>query len=265
MAERRMFAQKIIDSDAFLDMPVTAQLLYFHWVMRADDDGFVKNPKTVMRLCSAHDDDVKVLLSKNFVIPFENGVIVIKHWRMQNALRKDRYTPTEYTEQKEKLFLKPNGAYTLNPEEGIPVSIQWQPNGNQMATDGSHSIGKLSKGKVNEGKESNTKVLPKKDKEDTFVDFAQDNVELLEALKDFEQMRKQIKKPLTDKAKKMVCDKLSTFPREQWVAILNQSTMNCWQGLFDLRNVNNNQPSKPKPDMSYLPEDFEGQEGVVQW
>lgn len=94
MAEKRMFAKTIIDSDLFLDMPVTAQLLYFHLCMRADDDGFINNPKRIMRDVRCSDDDMKVLVAKDYVIPFESGVIVIKHWRLHNYIQKDRYKPS---------------------------------------------------------------------------------------------------------------------------------------------------------------------------
>ena len=87
MAEKRMFTQKIIDSDAFLDMPLSTQALYFHLNMRADDDGFINNPKRIQRTIGASDDDLKLLIAKRFVICFENGVIVIKHWKMHNTLR----------------------------------------------------------------------------------------------------------------------------------------------------------------------------------
>ena len=80
MAERRMFAKTIIDSDAFLEMPATAQMLYFHLAMRADDDGFINNPKRIMRMIGSGDDDLKLLILKKFIIPFESGVVVIKHW-----------------------------------------------------------------------------------------------------------------------------------------------------------------------------------------
>ena len=90
MAERRMFTQKITESDAFLDMPLSTQALYFHLCMNADDDGFVKNPKRIARMMGAGDDDMKLLIAKAFVIAYESGVIVIKHWRMHNLIRKDR-------------------------------------------------------------------------------------------------------------------------------------------------------------------------------
>ena len=113
MAERRMFAKTIIDSDAFLDMPLTSQALYFHLSMRADDDGFVNNPKKIQRLIGCSDDDIKLLIAKSFIIPFESGVVVIKHWRINNYIQNDRYKETVYREEKSLLSIKPNSAYTL--------------------------------------------------------------------------------------------------------------------------------------------------------
>lgn len=112
MAERRMFAKTIIDSDAFLDMPQSTQLLYFHLSMRADDEGFINNAKSIMRNTGCKEDDLKILIAKRFIIPFESGVIVIKHWRMHNYIQSDRITPTKYLEEKEKLVLATNKAYT---------------------------------------------------------------------------------------------------------------------------------------------------------
>lgn len=112
MAEKRMFTQKIIDSDAFLDMPLSAQALYFHLNMRADDDGFVNNPRKIARYINASDDDLKILLMKRFVIGFESGVIVIKHWRMHNTIKSDRYHGTQYQEELAMLMMKDNKSYT---------------------------------------------------------------------------------------------------------------------------------------------------------
>ena len=157
MAERRMFTQKIIDSDAFLDMPLSTQALYFHLNMRADDDGFINNPKRIQRTIGASEDDLKLLLAKRFVIGFQSGVLVIKHWRMHNTLRKDRYNPTQYQEELAMLDIKDNNAYTERlpeipsvpelPEPKIEsVATTRQPHGNQSATQ--YSIGKDSIGKV---------------------------------------------------------------------------------------------------------------------
>lgn len=158
MAERRMFTKKITDSDAFLDMPASTQALYFHLNMSADDDGFVNNPKKIQRMVGANDDDLKLLIAKSFIITFESGVIVIKHWRMHNYVRNDRYKPTDYIEEKSFLSVKQNNAYTLDVSKLDTVGI---PNGNQMATKclpvvsvGKDRLGKVRKGKVSLGKDN---------------------------------------------------------------------------------------------------------------
>lgn len=142
MAERRMFALKIIDSDAFLDMPASSQSLYFHLSMRADDDGFISNPKRIMRMIGASDDDIKILLSKRFMLAFDTGIVVIKHWRLHNYIAKDRYHETIYKEEKEKLFIKENGSYTDHPEAvSVPYTTCIQ----------NVDPGKVREGKVSEG------------------------------------------------------------------------------------------------------------------
>lgn len=124
MAERRMFAKTIIDSDSFLDMPLSAQALYFHLSMRADDDGFINNPKKIQRTIGCADDDMRLLAAKSFIIPFESGVVVIKHWRINNYIRNDRYKPTTYTDERAQLQLKENGSYTERLPLGIPNGYQ---------------------------------------------------------------------------------------------------------------------------------------------
>lgn len=120
MAERRMFAKTIVLSDAFLDMPLSARCLYFTLGMFADDDGFVNNPKSIMRQCGASQDDMKILFAKKFLLSFETGVIVIKHWKINNYLRSDRYKETTFTEEKKQLVTKKNGAYSFGIPHGIP-------------------------------------------------------------------------------------------------------------------------------------------------
>lgn len=114
MAERRMFARTIVTSDDFLDMPMSARCLYFTLGMFADDDGFVNSPKSIMRQVGASNDDMNLLIAKKYLIIFENGVIVIKHWRIHNYIRNDRYNETKYLKQKQTLFLEENKAYTQN-------------------------------------------------------------------------------------------------------------------------------------------------------
>lgn len=115
MASRRMLAKQIVDSDAFLDMPLSTQAYYFHLNIRADDDGFINNPKKIMRLIGANQNDYDLLVAKNFIIEFEAGVVVIKHWRIHNYIQKDRYKPTVYQDQFALLTIKKNKSYTLKP------------------------------------------------------------------------------------------------------------------------------------------------------
>ena len=156
MAERRMFAKTIIDSDAFLDMPMTTQCLYFHLSMRADDEGFVNNPKRIQRMIGVGDDDLKLLIAKGFIIPFESGICVVKHWFIHNYIRGDRFKATSCVEEKAKLFLDENKIYNIadvGMSHGIPIA-------DQMETQyrlGKDSIGKDSIGK---SKKKATEVAP---------------------------------------------------------------------------------------------------------
>ena len=153
MAERRMFAKTIIDSDAFLDMPLSAQALYFHLSMRADDDGFVNNPKKIQRMVGASDDDCKLLVLKRFILTFESGIIVIKHWKIHNYIQKDRYKETVYLQEKATLGLNENKAYTecIQDVHGLDTQI---------------SIGKvidsleLEKGKRKDTKQTRSRFTP---------------------------------------------------------------------------------------------------------
>jgi hypothetical protein len=150
MAERRMFTKKITDSDAFIEMSSAAQALYFHLNQGADDDGFNNQIQMAMHKAHASTDDLKILMAKNFVIRFESGVIVIKHWRMHNTLRKDRYTPTNYQEELSQLGIKENGSYSLDCQ----VVAKRLPSGCQAVAAGKVSIGKDSIGQYRLGEGS---------------------------------------------------------------------------------------------------------------
>ena len=123
MAEKRMFTVKIVESDAFLDMPLSAQALYVHLNMNADDDGFVNNPKMITRLIGAKNDDLQVLIDKAFILMFPSGVAVIKGWLMNNIIKNDRKHPTSYQEELSQLVVKDNRSYT------------WKQNGNRTETE----------------------------------------------------------------------------------------------------------------------------------
>ena len=143
-----MFAKTIIDSDAFLDMPLSTQSLYFHLSMRADDDGFVNNPKKIQRMIGCSDDDFKILLAKNFIIQFDDGVCVIKHWRVHNYIQSDRRKDTVYSEHKSKLSIKNNNVYTMDTPCIQDVSN----------TDTQGSLGKVSLGEVKENRIKGTRL-----------------------------------------------------------------------------------------------------------
>ena len=125
MAERRMFAKTIIDSDAFLDMPLSTQALYFHLAMRADDEGFVNNPKKIQRMIGASDDDCRILASKRFILTFQSGIIVIKHWKIHNYIQSDRFKETVYLEEKTMLALDDNKAYTERIQDVSTLDTQY--------------------------------------------------------------------------------------------------------------------------------------------
>ena len=121
MAQKRMFDKSITNSDNFLELPDSSQILYFHLSMNADDDGFIDNWKSIMRMTGTKEDDLKILITKSYVIPFDSGVIVIRHWRMNNYLRSDRYKETTHKEEKKLLSLGENEEYLLQSVAGIPL------------------------------------------------------------------------------------------------------------------------------------------------
>lgn len=234
MAERRMFAKTIIDSDAFLDMPHSSQLLYFHLSMRADDDGFINNPKSIMRNVKCNDDDLKLLCAKKFLIPFETGVVVIKHWKVHNYIAKDRYKETKYKDEKSRLSLDDNNAYTecTQPVYGLETQVRL----------GKDSIGKVRRDKsIDDESEQNPK---------TKVVIYTGLEELDDALTEFVKFRKQIKKPMTDRAVELAIGKLQkmTTDADEQIAIINQSILNGWQGLFPLKEDSQKQANPAKQD-----------------
>ena len=234
MAERRMFTKKITDSDSFLDMPASSQMLYFHLNMNADDDGFVNNPRKIQRMCGASDDDMKLLLMKSFIIAFESGVIVIKHWKMHNYIQSDRYKPTDYAEEMSMLSVKKNKAYTLVETEMYPECIQ-------TVSVGKVSIGKDSIDKEREGKDS---IEKNKNHRERYFPLDDD---LEEAFQAFIEMRKKLKKPLTDRAIKLQIKKLTelantpfhdsmAMDNELAIKIIDQSIEHGWLSFYPLKN-----------------------------
>lgn len=238
MAERRMFAKTIVDSDAFLDMPLSTQALYFHLNMRADDDGFINNPKRIMKLIGCSDDDMKILIMKSFVICFESGVIVIKHWKINNYLRNDRYKPTVYSDEKNKLIENENKSYSMQKKDMVY----------QMDTKGIPSIGKDSIGKDS---------LDKCREKETYVSIVSrytQNLALSNSLKDFVEMRKKMK-GFTTRALELALNNLDKLASddETKILIVNQTIENSWKSFYPLKNNN-------KSKISELPSWYENQD-----
>lgn len=220
MASKRMFSEKIVCSDAFMEMPTSTQALYFHLGMKVDDDGFV-NPKMIMRMIGANEDELKVLIGKKFVIPFKNGVLVLKHHRINNNLDKHNHTPTVYTEELNSLYLKENKAYTLDSSQGLPMQSE-----NSLITDGKKSLDKIRIEEIridkNKGKEEILEIPGTVNKE---------------AWNEWEAYRKERKlSTYKNRSKKVVWNFLSEYSKEDQLKVINQSIKNNWQGLFELKD-----------------------------
>lgn len=142
-----MINKRIIVSDTFLDMPLSAQALYFHLNAIADDDGFIENPNSFKRMIGASNDDLKILIAKQYILPFESGVVVVKHWLIHNYIRRDRYNETMHVEEKKKLQINEDKTYSYY--EGIPLVNQPTTNGIPTVDTGKDRTGKDRTGKDN--------------------------------------------------------------------------------------------------------------------
>ena len=175
-----MFTKKITESDAFLDMPSSTQMLYFHFSMNADDDGFVNNPKKIQKMCGASDDDFKLLIVKSFIILFDSGIIVIKHWKMHNYIQADRYRPTDYVEEKSMLGIKSNKAYTLDVSkmdtECIHNGYIGKDSIGKVSID-KNSIDKDSKGESVRGEKSKRFYTPTLDEVKQYCEERKNNID----------------------------------------------------------------------------------------
>ena len=277
MARKRMFSLLVVDTDEFLDMPSSTQSLYYHLGMRADDDGFVSSPKKIVKLVNCSNDDLKLLIAKGFIIPFDSGIIAIRHWKLNNDLKKDRYTPTIYLKEKSTLKVNKNKVYSI---DGNNLDTKWIQNGNKLDTQYSidknsidknsidkNSIDKNSKEYIVQKQEENQEQIQeqkqvkkekvkkeKKPKEthNSIIENYTINEDLREALKSFVEMRKELKKPITIKGLKIALGKLDKMALDDLtkIDIVNQSIEGSWSGLFPLRN--NNQYNK-KPNREELP------------
>ena len=287
-----MMSKSIIETDKFMDMPMSAQCLYFHLLLRADDDGFIVSPKRTMRSIGCTDDDMKILIAKSYVLAFESGVIVVKHWRIHNYVKRDRYKQSSIPESKlimldenrEYQYLEPkrnqsgtslepkrnqsgtslepkrskeeHEGYSEDHEEYDKINTSngaepnWNQNGTKLEPNWFHRLDKIRLDKIRGEEIRKDKKKKQSVSLKTIIEeFAGKNSMLFEAVKDWIEMRKIIKAPLTARAASMsfkqLCE-LSHGNESMMIEILNQSTLNCWKGLYPLKNPSGLQDQKSK-------------------
>lgn len=262
MANKRMFSMDIVDSDAFLDLPLTSQALYFHLGMRADDDGFVNNPMRIQRTIGANKSDFEILLQKRFIIAFPSGVIVIKHWKINNYIQTDRYKETVYLDEKALLSLKENKSYT----ECTTKCIQDVSN-----LDAQNRLDKNREEEISIEQNSNTPEndeQPKKKKEDILNGRS---TKFIEAFKEFRKMRNGMRAKMTSNAERLIIQKLEKLASDEseQIAILEQSIANSYRGVFPLKKDNpskSNQLTYTEKTEEELWRDYtEGMEAYGNW
>lgn len=279
MAERRMFAKTIIDSDAFLDMPLSAQALYFHLSMRADDDGFVNSPRKLQRTIGCGVDDLKLLFAKNFVIPFDSGVVVIKHWKIHNYIQKDRYKPTMYQEEKSKLNVNLNKAYTLKtPEEIAEELAQNSPEApciqdvSNSDTQASQELGKASQElELEEGEDTEEPAPPlpvhppKKVKVNCQEVFDLYN-KICTSLPSVRELSDARKRAITSRVKKYGLEKIAAvFQNAEASGFLKGDNPRNWHADFDWLLKEANMIKVLEGNYADKPKRYGRQEPVPQW
>lgn len=200
MAQKRMFSLSVVDTDQFLEMPLSSRLLYYELGMRADDDGFVANWKKILAFTGLKEDDMKVLIAKQYVIPFESGVIVIRHWRMNNYLQNDRTKPTIYQNELSKLSTDDNNVYN-------------------MYTECIHSIDKNSIDKNR---------LDNKETKNYFEDE-----KLNDIFNEFLQLRKKLKAVNSDRAINSLLKKLENYDDDTKFKMIDNSIRNSWKDVYE--------------------------------
>ena len=215
MADKRMFSSKIIDSDAFIEMSPTARLLYYDMGMRADDDGFIDSPKKIMRIIGASDSDLKELIDNGFVLRFDSGVIVIRHWYVNNRVRRDTYHETIYTEEKSRLFMEKNNVYQLR-NDSVTDTLQTRDEIGSQIRGGEDRIDKdrLGKDRLGEGcacvREESSEIqadcpAPPSNEEDVFLYFPTSKGEVPITYKDVDNLDKKYNGAVDVKAEILAC------------------------------------------------------------
>lgn len=255
MAGKRMIRLDVIDTDAFLEMPLSTQALYFHLNFRADDDGFIGNPKRILRTIGAQEDDLKLLIAKSFVIQFEDGVIVIKHWRMHNTLSAKRYHETKYLEHKDDLLLKKNGAYSLYEGEKIDDSRLIEMSKRQVNKGILDDRQAIDESKTNERQEKTSAVEVVEEEKGEEINKKRKNKkenpsELFEKLAPEYDFSERMKQSLTEwfeykterkdkfvesgmrKTISQIQGKISEHGEDYVISVINNSMAHSWSGMI---------------------------------
>lgn len=261
MAERRMIAKSIVFSDDFLDMPLSSRCLYFTFLTIADDDGFINNPKSIIRQCGASNDDLRLLIAKSYIIPFESGVIVIKHWKMHNYIKSDRYKETPCKDEKSQLITLKDKSYALKNDEPLePLkNEQCIQSGTEVEPQVRVRVRVRDRVRVNNPPisplkgESGEVTKPKTEKKPKGKAIYKDLPdELKDAMTDFEEMRTKMRKPLTDRGRKLLITKLTKLASDDngnidtqlAVKIVEQSLERSWTSFYEIKSDNGNYQGK---------------------
>lgn len=261
MAERRMIAKSIVFSDDFLDMPLSSRCLYFTFLTIADDDGFINNPKSIIRQCGASNDDLRLLIAKSYIIPFESGVIVIKHWKMHNYIKSDRYKETPCKDEKSQLITLKDKSYALKNDEPLePLkNEQCIQSGTEVEPQDRVRVRVRDRVRVNNPPISPLKGVsgevtkPKTEKKPKGKAMYKDLPdELKDAMTDFEEMRTKMRKPLTDRGRKLLITKLTKLASDDngnidtqlAVKIVEQSLERSWASFYEIKSDNGNYQGK---------------------
>lgn len=247
MANKRMFSVDVVETDAFLDLPPKVQALYFHLGMRADDDGFVSSPRTIVRTIGCNASDLKQLEAAGYVISFNSGVLVVTDWKVNNTLKSDRYHKTMFQSELAQLKESASKRYILFDSGTITEPI-WNQNGNQSSTQYSIEKDSVVKGRLD--KDSNAAAAagePATYPVDIFTSFADGDGELLQALQDYDSMRREKRKALTDTMRRSLCQQLDEeFHRCEWVQIIKQATRQGWLKFYPL---DKDRPTSMAPEL----------------
>lgn len=235
MANKRMFSVDVVETDAFLDLPPKTQALYFHLGMRADDDGFVSSPRSIMRTIGCVSRDLKQLEAAGYVISFDSGVVVVTDWKVNNTLKSDRYRKTMFQNELAQLKESTSKRYILS-DNGTISEPSWNQNGNQQEPQYSVEKDSVDKGRL--GEESKAAAAagePDTPSVDVFTSFADGDGELLQALRAYDQMRREKRKTLTDTMRRSLCQQLDDeFQPCEWVEIVKQATRQGWLKFYPL-------------------------------